>query len=694
MNNLSQVNEYVIQNTKINFKGGKVKTSLQSWKALTSDNTILGYVKGVQVPLEFDFEDLPLDRKQINFSREEKIKAKKLIDDFLKAGVVETVSLPDNGVSVTSNFFLREKSDGRSRFILNLKPFNGLIQKTKFKLTTLRSALKLVKKNCFFGKMDFKDGYFSINIDEASRRFFRFDFEGQKFQFCCLPQGYRDAVRIFTKIMKPPLAFLRGRGHINVGYIDDTLFIGYAIGDCKTNIQDSIILFDGLGFTINLDKSVFTPTQIIEFLGFIINSIEMNVKPTEKRAQNMRKVCTEILGKEEVLIRDLARVIGKMVSMTEGNVYAPLFFKRLEILRNEGLKQSKGNYDYKITLNTECISDIKWWIENVDKFPKPIHLPPFTTEMYSDASGSGFGISCEGQKTQGLWNKNEQDLHINAQELLAIKIGIFAFFKDRYGEHIHVFTDSSVAVSCITKFGSCKPKLNHITRDIWLHCFQRKNFITASHIAGKHNVIADKLSREHKVELEWKLNPNTFSLLSSVLGPFDVDLFASRVNFQFKPYISWNPDPDAIFINAFHLNWGSLYGYCFPPFSLVPQVLQKIQEDQCEICLIVPFWKNQTYFPVLGRLLIDFPLLLPQKKNLLLHPFDNSSHPIIYRLHLTACRLSGNLSKGLEFRKKVRKLSLLDGGLAPSSNIRPIRGNGFNFVVEGGLIPVLQLLEK
>ena len=36
-------------------------------------------------------------------------------------------------------------------------------------------------------------------------------------------------------------------------------------------------------------------------------------------------------------------------------------------------------------------------------------------------------------------------------------------------------TDSSVAVSCITKFGSCKPKLNHITRDIWLHCFQRKN---------------------------------------------------------------------------------------------------------------------------------------------------------------------------------------------------------------------------
>ena len=207
MNNLSQVNEYVIQNTKINFKGGKVKTSLHSWKALTSDNTILGYVKGVQVPLEFDFEDLPLDRKQINFSREEKIKAKKLIDDFLKAGVVETVSLPDNGVSVTSNFFLREKSDGRSRFILNLKPFNGLIQKTKFKLTTLRSALKLVKKNCFFGKMDFKDGYFSINIDEASRRFFRFGFEGQKFQFCCLPQGYQDAVRIKVEQTSKTLSF-------------------------------------------------------------------------------------------------------------------------------------------------------------------------------------------------------------------------------------------------------------------------------------------------------------------------------------------------------------------------------------------------------------------------------------------------------------------------------------------------------
>ena len=115
----------------------------------------LRVLKGVQVPIEFDFEDLPIDRKQLNFSREEKIKAKKKIDEFLKTGVVETVPLTDNGASVTSNFFLREKSDGSSRFILNLKPFNGLIKKTKFKLTTLRSALKLVKKEVLFWKNGF-----------------------------------------------------------------------------------------------------------------------------------------------------------------------------------------------------------------------------------------------------------------------------------------------------------------------------------------------------------------------------------------------------------------------------------------------------------------------------------------------------------------------------------------------------------
>jgi len=698
-NQASQGNIEVINcklnNTSINFKGGKIRCFIEIWRTLTSDSTILGYIKGVHIPINIDFDDLPMPKKELKFSHEEKIAVKKKIDEFLKSGIIEKVTDPGEEPSVISNFFLRTKPDGNFRFILNLKPFNALIDKTKFKLTSLRAALKLVKRNCYFAKLDFKDGYYSINVHEQSRAFFRFEHNGEIFQFCCLPQGYTDAVRIFTKVMKPPLAHLRGLGHINVGYIDDTLLIGYTFDECFKNVIDTTIIFDKLGFTIHIKKSVFEPTQIIDFLGFTINSIFMIVKPTEKRAQDLREVCKNMLRKSRMSIRELAQGIGKMVAMSDGNKYAPLFFKRLEILRNKSLEKEKGNYDALVSLNEEVISDIEWWIENVDRFPQPIQKPSFTVEMYTDASGQGFGVKFGHLETKGLWTGEEKGWHVNIQELTAIKIGLLTFLNEKRGEHIHVFTDSSVAVSCISRFGSCKPHLNDITRDIWIHCMNRDNFITASHIAGKHNIIADKLSRNHRIELEWKLNPAIFNLLSLVRGPFQIDLFASRVNFQMKPYISWHPDPDAFFIDAFHFNWSAMYGYCFPPFSLIPQILQKVQEDEADICIIVPFWKNQNFFPVLGRLLVDYPLLLPNKKNLLINPTDpKSQHSIIYRLHLTACKLSGKPCKVAEFQQKAR-ISLSQGGdQGLSNNTRPTQQNGFNFVVNGVTIPALQLLER
>ena len=67
------------------------------------------------------------------------------------------------------------------------------------------------------------------------------------------------------------------------------------------------------------------------------------------------------------------------------------------------------------------------------------------------------------------------------------------FGKDVYNQHIKVFTDSSVAISCIKKMGSCKPHLNDIARDI-VH-----------------------------LELEWKLNSSVFQSLEKRFGIFDVD---------------------------------------------------------------------------------------------------------------------------------------------------------------------------
>jgi len=44
---------------------------------------------------------------------------------------------------------------------------------------------------------------------------------GQRFQFEALPMGLTSSPRIFTKIMKAPITFLRKEGFSLAGYIDD-----------------------------------------------------------------------------------------------------------------------------------------------------------------------------------------------------------------------------------------------------------------------------------------------------------------------------------------------------------------------------------------------------------------------------------------------------------------------------------------
>ena len=85
--------------------------------------------------------------------------------------------------------------------------------------------------------------------------------------------------------------------------------------------------------------------------------------------------------------------------------------------------------------------------------------------------------------------------------------------------------------------GSCKKVLNNIIRDNWKFRMERNVKITASFIPGSIFVQADSLSREHRAELEWKLHPKIFESIKTSFGPFDIDLFARRVNFQMKPCI-------------------------------------------------------------------------------------------------------------------------------------------------------------
>ena len=54
-----------------------------------------------------------------------------------------------------------------------------------------------------------------------------------------MPNGYADAVRVFTKILKPPFALLTEFGHLSVVYVDDTYLQSESFLECMHNLKDT-----------------------------------------------------------------------------------------------------------------------------------------------------------------------------------------------------------------------------------------------------------------------------------------------------------------------------------------------------------------------------------------------------------------------------------------------------------------------
>jgi hypothetical protein len=74
-------------------------------------------------------------------------------------------------------------------------------------------------------------------------------------------------------------------GHIISGYIDDSYLQGDTYNECAQNVTASSKLITELGFITHPEKSVLIPSQVLVFLGFILNSLTMTVSPTQQKGE-------------------------------------------------------------------------------------------------------------------------------------------------------------------------------------------------------------------------------------------------------------------------------------------------------------------------------------------------------------------------------------------------------------------------
>ena len=660
---------------------GRLKYFLSAWQAITSDSHILDMVEHCHLEfIENPFQQYPMP--PIKFNRHEAAIIDAEIQKLLCKGVLEE-AVPSYGQYI-STIFLRKKKNGSYRLILNLKGLNASIQYQHFKMESLTCAIQLMKKNCYMASIDLTDAYYTVPVAVEHRKYLRFFWRNTLFQYTCLPNGLASAPRCFTKLLKPVYSTLRSQGYLNVGYIDDSYLQGDSKTDCKNNVLATQTLFESLGFLMNYDKSVLQPCQKLAFLGFILDSIEMKVFLTTEKTEKIILACQQLLKGKPTSIREVAQVIGLLVSALPAVQFGPLFYRSIEIDKNTALQQNKGNYEASMTLSPESISDLRWWVANLPTACKNIVTVNPDIEMETDASLLGWGAVCNGQSAQGMWSPVEKQKHINELELLAAHFGIKSFLPLLKGKHVCIKSDNSTTVCYLNAMGGTKsPPCNTLAKKIWLCCMENDTWLTACHLPGVLNVEADKHSRQFNERTEWQLQPKIFHKITDILGTPEIDLFASRLNNQLPKYVSWKPDPGATHVDAFSFSWSDSFVYIFPPFSLLNRCLQKLEKDQTLALLVAPIWPTQVWWPRLLRLLVATPLMLPQNKDLLMLPHSGAQHPLRNQMRMMACLLSSNLLKQEEYRSQLSDCSWRLGEEVPRNSTRGISKSGQHFVSKG-----------
>ena len=193
------------------------------------------------------------------------------------------------------------------------------------------------------------------------------------------------------------------------------------------HIRKTTELVTSLGFTIYSEKSALIPSQSAVFLGFLIDTVAMTVNMTTVKADKVKSAINALLEPAKPKTREVASVVGFMVSSFPWVRYGPLYYRTLEIEKTDMLKTSGENLDNYMFLS-----------------PNRISLPPSQLTLKCDSSLSGWEAVIEGTSntTNGRWSSLESMQHINYLEIKAILFCLKALCSHLHDCHVNpLFTD-------------------------------------------------------------------------------------------------------------------------------------------------------------------------------------------------------------------------------------------------------------
>lgn len=363
------------------------------------------------------------------------------------------------------------------RIVIDYRKLNKQIQDEKFPLPCITEILDSLSGAMYFSHLDLSQGYYQIELDEASRPCTAFLTNQGQYQMKRLPMGLKISPSAFSRAMTIAMAGLNYTSCLV--YMDDIVIFGNNLLNHNKNLVKVLGRLRQVKLRINPNKCEFLKKEIL-YLGHVISATGISPDPEKIRVIQNYPVPKD--AKETKRFVAFANYYRRYI---KNFAYIAVPLNRLA---------KKG---VKFEWNDDCQKAFET-LKNSLMTPPILEYPNFSKEnifnLKTDASGSAIGAVLTNASDKPVayasrtLNKGEKNYCTIEKELLAIVWGVKYFRPYLYGRKFIIQTDHRPLVYL---FGMTNPS-SRLTK---FRLILEEYDFDVVYIKGKDNVTADALSR-------------------------------------------------------------------------------------------------------------------------------------------------------------------------------------------------------